>query len=143
MEGDDVEGAHRPDGQQQHGQVGAGAVAVTDQAQRQQRVTAAGLVRHERGEKHCRGGQQGEPDGVGEAVLAEPGDGVDKGDHAAGSESRAEGAELAPVGCGGQQRAAAEQNEQPDGDVDEEHPPPPEGVGQHAAEEQADHDAEP
>lgn len=46
MQRDDVEGAHRADGEQQHGQVGAGAVAVAEPAEREQPQPRTAPVRH-------------------------------------------------------------------------------------------------
>jgi hypothetical protein len=73
--------------------------------------------------------------GVGESGLAEPGDGVHEGDHAAGAEHPAGNAEPPLVGVRGDERAAAQEHEQADGNVDEEHPPPAEGVREDAAEQ--------
>jgi hypothetical protein len=46
------------------------------------------------------------------------------------------------VALRGDEGAAAEKYEQPDGDVDEEHPPPAQRVGEESAEDQPDDDAD-
>jgi hypothetical protein len=56
--GQQVEGPHRPDGEQQHAQVGAGAVAIFEQPQRQHGVGAADFDHQEQRQEDDCGGEQ-------------------------------------------------------------------------------------
>ena len=128
----------------QHDQVRAGPVAVGQQAQRQQGVAAAGLDDRERGEQHRRGRERG--DDLGIAPVRDPvraggraGQAVDQGGEPAGRGDRAGQVEPAPLPRRlAQHPRRGQGRRQPDGHVDEQHPPPGGVGGQQASGDQAD-----
>src|SRR3954451_23254672 len=103
---------------------------------------AAGPGDHEQRQQGDREADQACSERVTEAVLAEARDGVDQGDHAARAERGPDCSQVALVGAGGNQSAAAEEDEQADGDVDVVDPPPAQRVSEGTAQEESEHDPE-
>jgi hypothetical protein len=90
-----------------------------------------------RHQKDCGSGDQRPRDGVGEAVLTEAGDGVDQGDHSTGAERSTKPTKLPAEDRRPDEASRSHEHGKSDRDVDEEHPPPTDRVGQYAAQQEA------
>jgi hypothetical protein len=126
--------------------VGGGEPLDAEDRQRDERVPAALLVDHERGEQREGPGQLRDGAGAAPALIGCFDQRVDQQQHPAGGQHRAADVEAAGPGVaplpGDQPEDAAEQ-EQGDRGVDEQHPAPAGSLGQHAAQEHPDSGSEP
>jgi hypothetical protein len=122
-------------------EVGGDQAAQTEDAQRHDRVSDAGLKRGEARDQQCRDAEGGEGPAAGPAPFGDLDQGVDAGDRAGRDQDRAEPVDSlteadAFILC--DQGAPEDVRDRPDRQVDEEDPVPADRLGQDAAEQQAE-----
>jgi hypothetical protein len=109
----------------QHDQVDEAPGPVEDQMQRYQRRGATGLDDNKQAEQGHRGGEQAGDDFDARAALADPDEAVDEqGQPGGGQHGPAQVQASLPAGRLGDEPRGQRDDGQPDGHVDEQHPPP-------------------
>src|SRR4051794_23462668 len=139
--GQEEEQSEQRDDREAEGEVDASAVALGDDAQRQQRGLDLGLGEDERGEQHRRGDEQADRRGVAPAVGLGAGEGVDQRDQAEDGQDDARDVERRAVAAAGRltdDEVRARGRDDGERDVDEERPAPVHVLGEDAAEDEAD-----